>query len=126
MRLRNGREMDGSRLFRNTPNDNHMRIYEDERGVLWVAGADKKIYRVDPGTNSERGFESIPTDTDYGVSPAWMVSNGAGGLWLGALETIGRLRDGVYARVTPSPGLPETEPRSFFIVTPRWWWIGLR
>lgn len=57
-----------------------------------------------------------------------MISDGAGGLWLGlGLENkMGRLRDGKYTSVEPSAGLPETDPRSFFLDSRGWLWIGLR
>ena len=55
-----------------------------------------------------------------------MIGDGAGGLWLGTWEKIGRLRDGRYSSVEPSAGLPETDPRAFFQDSRGWLWIGLR
>src|SRR5215510_74146 len=126
LRLRNGRVIDGARLLLKETQSYHVRIYEDERGVFWVAKPDRKIYRADTNTNGELVLESFSTDTNYAVWPAWMMSDGRGGLWLALNGKIGRVRNGAYAVVEPAAGLPETDPRAFFLDSRGWLWIGLR
>ena len=102
------------------------RLYNDERGVLWMAKGDRNIYRLDLYGNGALTVESFPTDADYPVVYTHMIGDGAGGLWLGMVEKIGRLRDGRYSSVEPSAGLPETDPRAFFLDSRGWLWVGLR
>jgi ligand-binding sensor domain-containing protein/two-component sensor histidine kinase len=126
LRLRNGREINGYRLLLDEAQQFYMRFYEDERGALWVLKPDRRIYRANTNTNRGLVFESISCDTDYGIWPGWMTSDGGGGLWLGVVGKIGRVRDGTYSVVTPVAGLPETDPRSFFMDSRGWLWVGLR
>jgi signal transduction histidine kinase/ligand-binding sensor domain-containing protein len=128
LRLENGREI---HLARYVSAD--ARFYLDERGVLWIAKTDRyniytdrNIYRLDLKGNGALTVESFPTDADYGVINTHMIGDGAGGLWLGTWEKIGRLHDGRYSSVEPAAGLPETDPRSFFLDSRGWLWIGLR
>ena len=122
LRLGNGQEIDPARYV---STDAH--LYKDERGSLWIAKADRNIYRLDLNGNGTLAVESFPTDAEYGVvSHTLMIGDGAGGLWLGTWEKIGHLRDGRYSSVQPSAGLPETDPRAFFLDSRGWLWIGLR
>ena len=120
-RLGNGQEID---LARYVSTDAH--LYIDERGVLWIAKANRTIYRLNLNGDRPPTVEGFPTDADYGVIYTHMNGDGAGGLWLGTVEKIGRLRDGRYTSVEPSAGLPETDPRAFLLDSRGWLWIGLR
>jgi ligand-binding sensor domain-containing protein/signal transduction histidine kinase len=121
LRLGNGQEIDLTRYV-----STDARLYIDARNVLWIAKGDRNIYRLDLNGNGALTVESFPTDADYGVINTHMIGDGAGGLWLGTWEKIGRLRDGRYSSVEPSAGLPETDPRAFFQDSRGWLWIGLR
>jgi signal transduction histidine kinase len=121
LRLGNGQEIDLARYV-----STDARLYTDERGVLWIAKGDRKIYRFDLNGNDAFTVASFPTDADYRVTYMHMTSDGAGGLWLGTVEKMGRIRDGRYSSVEPSAGLPETDPRAFFLDSRGWLWIGLR
>ena len=121
LRLGNGQKIDLARYV-----STDARVYTDERGILWIAKADRKIYRINLIRNGAFTAESFPTDADYKVTYTHMIGDGAGGLWLGTVEKMGRIRDGRYASVEPSAGLPETDPRSFFLDSRGWLWIGLR
>lgn len=121
VRLGNGQEIDLARYV-----STDARVYTDERGVLWIAKADRKIYRLSLSGNGAFTVESFPTDADYRVTYTHMIGDGAGGLWLGTTEKMGRIRDGRYTSVEPVVGLPETDPRAVFMDSRGWLWIGLR
>lgn len=121
LRLQSGKEIDLARYV-----STDARLYIDERGVLWIAKADRKIYRLNLDGNGAFTVESFPTDADYRVTYTHMIGDGAGGLWLGTIEKMGRIRDGRYSPVEPAVGLPETDPRAFFLDSRGWLWIGLR
>src|SRR5215471_16468271 len=121
VRLGNGQEIDLARYV-----STDARVYKDERGILWIVKADRKIYRLNLKGNGAFTVESFPTDADYRMAYTHMIGDGAGGLWLGTNEKMGRIRDGRYSPVEPTVGLPETDPRAFFIDSRGWLWIGLR
>jgi len=121
VRTGNGRGID---LDRYVSSGAH--LYKDKHGVLWIAKADRNIYSLDLNRNSTLTVKSFPTDADYTVVSTLMIGDGSGGLWLGVVEKMGRLRDGRYQSFEPAPGLPETDPRAFFQDSRGWLWIGLR
>ena len=121
LRLRNGQAID---IAPYVSTDAY--LYKDERDALWIAKADRNLYRLDLRGNGAKTVESIPTDALYGVPSTLIIGDGAGGLWLGTVEKLGRLRNGSYSPVEPSAGLPETDPRAFFLDSRGWLWIGLR
>ena len=117
----NGEEIDLARYV-----STDARLHKDERGVLWIAKTDRNICRLYLNGDGALTVESFPTDADYWVAYTHMIGDGAGGLWLGTSEKIGRLRDGRYSSTEPSAGLPETDPRAFFMDSRGWLWVGLR
>jgi signal transduction histidine kinase len=121
LRLPSGKEFDIARYVSTDAS-----LYKDERGVLWVAKGDRNINRLGLSENGALTVESFPTDADYPVIYTQMIGDGAGGLWLGMVEKIGRLRDGRYSSVEPTAGLPETDPREVFLDSRGWLWVGLR
>src|SRR5262249_14717489 len=54
------------------------------------------------------------------------ISDRAGGLWLGRASLLGRVWHGKFSRLQPTGGLPETNPRCFFLDSRGWLWIGMR
>lgn len=121
----NRKKVDISSIFRAGSENYYMSVYEDKNGILWVNKTDGKTYRADTNKNGKLSFESFPTDSDF-ASSSWMIGDRQGGLWLGAVEKLGRLHDSKYKVLQPSEGLPETNPRSFFVDSRGWLWIGLR
>jgi ligand-binding sensor domain-containing protein len=119
-RVGNGKEIDLARYV-----STDARLYKDERGVLWISKTDRNIYRLDLNGNGALTVESFPIDSYY-LPYTHMIGDGAGGLWLGTVEKIGRLRGGRYSLVEPSAGLPETDPRALFLDSRGWLWVGLR
>jgi two-component sensor histidine kinase len=55
-----------------------------------------------------------------------MVRDQSGDLWLGGNALLAKLVEGRLVVLQPSDGLPETNPRAFFIDSRGWLWIGLR
>lgn len=107
-------------------------FYEDETGKLWFSKregtntqGDGTIYRVDPARPRALTVESFAADFTWTIGPL-MISDGAGGLWLGQREWLGRLWQGKFIRLEPTDGLPETDPRCFFLDSRGWLWIGMR
>jgi len=121
LRLPSGKEIDLARFV-----SSDTRLYPDERCVLWVAKEDGKIYRLQLNGDGAATVDSFPTDVDYKVYYTQMIGDGSGGLWLGTIEKMGRIRNGRYSSVEPAVGLPETDPRAFFLDSRGWLWIGLR
>jgi len=55
-----------------------------------------------------------------------MVGDGGGGIWLATAERLCRIRQGKFSCLQPMAGLPETDPRSLFVDSRGWLWIGQR
>jgi signal transduction histidine kinase len=121
LRLPSGKEIDLARYV-----STDARLYIDERNVLWIAKGDRNIYRLDLSGNGALTVESFPTNADYSMPYTYMIGDGAGGIWLGTTQKMGRLRNGSYSSVEPTVGLPETDPRAFFVDSRGWLWVGLR
>jgi ligand-binding sensor domain-containing protein/anti-sigma regulatory factor (Ser/Thr protein kinase) len=107
-------------------------FYEDETGKLWFMKSDSKnlygdgqIYRADPARPGPLILESFQADFTWTVGPL-MISDRAGGLWLGQREKLSRLWQGTFIHQKPTDGLPEADPRCVFLDSRGWLWIGLR
>lgn len=126
LRLRSGREVDLPPLL---PAASTFRFVEDEGGRLWLGPDDGKIYRLDVTQPGPPTVESFTVDFTLTTGRAMMTGDGAGGLWLGNKDSaikLGRLRQGRFIAVEEGAGLPETDPRAFFLDSRGWLWIGLR
>lgn len=102
------------------------RLYQDQRGVWWIAKTDGNIYRFDLNGNGDLVVESFPTGGEYWLEGKSMIGDGADGLWLGGVDKLERLHQSRVFPVKPGVGLPETNPRAFFLDSRGWLWIGLR
>lgn len=135
LRLRSGREVALASFgpFRAFPV--YFLFYEDEKGNLWFSRSEGKdnpdegpIYRAELAEGRPAAIESFPSGfscaPEYGE--AFMISDRAGGLWLGRTGLLGRLWHGKFSRLQPTEGLFETNPRCFFLDSRGWLWIGMR
>jgi signal transduction histidine kinase len=111
-------------------------IYEDPAGTIW-ASAHSNLYRFDPARHAPPFFERITPEfplaeqVQPGPSPGRhgaraLISDGAGSLWIGDMYMLAKYVNGKLTVLEPTDGLPETDPRSFFIDHRGWLWIGLR
>jgi ligand-binding sensor domain-containing protein len=102
-------------------------LYEDPAGKVWIKPLREGLYVLDPARKGRVTFEHI---SQSDISPfsgvVRMISDRSGTLWLGAHELLGRLVNGRVEMLGPSDGLPETDPRAFFLDSRGWLWIGLR
>ena len=102
-------------------------LYQDPSGKIWVYPQRQGLFDFDP---SQRGRFVLNQVLSNAIAPAGgvgrMIGDRSGGLWLGAHEQLGRLINGRLIMFEPSEGLPETRPRSFFVDSRGWLWIGLR
>ena len=124
LQLRNGRVIDVSKYVDSKAEGS--RFYEDEKGTLWIAKRDNKIYRGTPDANGVFSFESFPTEAPFGYFGSRIISDGAGGVWLTSPLFLGRFRNREYSSVQISEALPERDPRSIFKDSRGWLWIGNR
>lgn len=101
-------------------------LYLDPRGRIWSYQDDKGLYYFDsPGdVRSYRRASPNPLPAFHDVNR--VISDGSGGLWLGAHDSLGRLVANQLVSFKPDNGLPETRPRTFFLDSRGWLWIGLR
>jgi signal transduction histidine kinase/ligand-binding sensor domain-containing protein len=132
LRLRNGRKLALAEFGPVKAWPTYFLFYEDETGKLWFSKrestntqGDGSIYRVDPARPGALTVESFAADFTWIAGPL-MISDRAGGLWLGDRQRLGRLWHGKSIRVEPTDGLPETDPRCFFLDSRGWLWIGMR
>lgn len=126
VRLRSGRDLALADFFPAAVADTFVHFYEDETGKLWVSKGDGQLYRADATRPGRLNFENFPTDFPLLAPGPLMISDGAGGLWLGNRSRLGRLWQGKFAPLETSDGLPEIDPRSFFRDSRGWLWIGWR
>lgn len=124
--LRCGRDLDLADFFPANAPLVYIHFYEDETGKLWMSRGDGFLYRADATRPGRLNFESFPTDFPLLAASPQMISDRAGGLWLGSRSRLGRLWQGKFAPMEASDGLPEIDPRSFFMDSRGWLWIGLR
>jgi ligand-binding sensor domain-containing protein/signal transduction histidine kinase len=98
---------------------------QSQTGELWAVISDGNIFRR-AATSSL--FERLPN-----VLPAQLISamvdlitDKSGALWIGQHEAMARLKNGKITLFQPRAGMPEINPRSFFLDSRGWLWIGLR
>src|SRR5262249_35702108 len=87
---------------------------------------DGRIYHTDPKRIGRVEAESYPADFSLTSAYPQVITDHAGGLWLGSRQKLARLWHGKFVRVEPTQGLPEIDPRSFFMDSRGWLWIGMR
>ena len=136
LRLRSGREIALTEFGPFTAPQTLFHFYEDETGKLWFGkaegdwktlGGDGQLYTADPARPGPLAWSRLATDFAWVYSTGMlMTSDRAGGLWLGTQQMLGRLWQGKFIRLAPRDGLPETDPRCFFLDRRGWLWIGLR
>ena len=109
-------------------------IYEDPAGTIWVA-AGINLYRFDPSRRTppfaERLVLEFPPGETLEAEPAhhnarFLISGAAGTLWIGDMYMLAKYTNSKLTVLAPTDGLPETDPRTFFIDHRGWLWIGLR
>lgn len=101
-------------------------LYEDSTGRVWISPFGSGLYYTDPAPHSPARFQFVAGSNTSIPSVLRMISDRSGTLWLGADRRLGRVIDGRVALLQPTAGLPETNPRSFFVDSRGWLWIGLR
>jgi len=102
-------------------------LYEDLQGRIWANPFDRGLYYADPSGDGPVVFHPATTAETFSIPNALrMVSDRSGGLWLGGNALLAKLVNGRVVVLQPSDGLPETNPRAFFVDSRGWLWIGLR
>ena len=99
--------------------------YEDPAGRIWISQAQRGLCYFEKALGD--ACRHIPLSALTPMTGALrMISDCSGRLWLGAHGMLGRLVNGRMVIQRPTEGLPETNPRSLFIDSRGWLWIGLR
>ncbi len=99
--------------------------YEDPTGRIWISQAQRGLCYFETALGD--ACRHIPLSALAPMTGALrMISDCSGRLWLGAHGMLGRLINGRVVVQQPTEGLPETNPRSLFIDSRGWLWIGLR
>jgi ligand-binding sensor domain-containing protein/signal transduction histidine kinase len=102
-------------------------LYQDPGGMIWFCSYDNILYCLDPTAPKGRLVaRRIILDYPSAFGALRMIADRTGGLWIGAQLVLGRVIDGRATMLQPTDGLPETDPRAFFIDSRGWLWIGLR
>lgn len=125
LRLRNGRELLFTELASVDEYKKKIVFYEDENGKLWLNKDDGKIYRADTNTQSKLTFESFVGNVDT-FQGNHVVSDGVGGIWLTAWFTLCRIHQYKFSCLQGREGMPEINPRSLFVDSRGWLWVGHR
>ncbi|MEP7272778.1 MAG: two-component regulator propeller domain-containing protein [Acidobacteriota bacterium] len=102
-------------------------LYEDSNGRMWVCSSDTNLYWRDPGWEGGGAFQhiSLPSVSSFNFVRL-MIDDQSGSLWLGEVRLLAKLTHGQISLFKPTVGLPETDPRAFFLDSRGWLWIGLR
>ena len=103
-------------------------LYEDRARKLWAVALDGNLYRMDLTRQERVVFENLPVRLIPPFDQTLLLtSDRAGVLWLGVHDGgVGRIANGNLEVLQPAAGLPETNPRVFFLDSRGWLWIGLR
>ncbi len=101
-------------------------LHESPAGRLWVSSYND-LYWIDPLPGRQPIFRHLPTNRDLPFPGAsYMISDPSGALWFGKQEILGRVKNATFELMHAKPGLPETNPRAFYLDSRGWLWIGLR
>lgn len=102
-------------------------LYADPTGTIWASAEDQGLYYFDPSQRGRAVFDHLSLSATTTLKGAQrIISDRSGALWLAGHELLGKLVNGRAVMLQPSEGLPETRPRTFFIDSRGWLWIGLR
>jgi ligand-binding sensor domain-containing protein/two-component sensor histidine kinase len=101
-------------------------MYEDSAGKIWIGLLDHNLYWFDPARRQSPLFQHISLQDDWQSYTRNMLRDRTGALWVGGFGGMLRLVDDKPIRVEPTEGLPEANPRAFFLDSRGWLWIGLR
>jgi ligand-binding sensor domain-containing protein/signal transduction histidine kinase len=103
-------------------------LYVDSTGRVWVGPENLGLYYYDRLKSGRANFTQLlpPGTTNLFRAPQRTISDRSGNIWLGGHEWLGKLIDNQLMLLPPSDGLPETRPRTFFVDSRGWLWIGLR
>lgn len=103
-------------------------IYVDPSARVWVSAGDRNLYEVDVAKSGRAIFKRVSLEAVRPTgSISWMASDQGGALWIGGRFGLLARMNNEGARLTePTAGLPEVEPRTLFIDSRGWLWIGLR
>lgn len=126
IRLRNGQLISLKKYFNDSDLSKEFYFYEDENGSLWFVINSKEIYRLDARANSLLIHILTVENSVFQHTHPQIVSDRAGGLWFSARFDLCRLRERLFKCFQPTDGLPSVEPRSLFVDSRGWLWIGTR
>lgn len=102
-------------------------LYEDPEGIIWISPEQQGLYRFYQSGKLHGAFEHVSSKTIAPFSGALrMINDRSGAMWLGEHEMLGKLVNGRVEMLQPAEGLPETNPRFFFLDSRGWLWVGLR
>ncbi len=132
LRLRDGRDLPLTAIASIDELARGVAIYQDETGKIWinkgVCGNERgsgTILRADVTNFDHISFERFAADfRDLGYR-VQMTSDGAGGIWMATSGRLCRLHSTLKC-MQPSGGLPEIDPRSLFLDSRGWLWVGQR
>lgn len=103
-------------------------LYSDSSGRLWVSPENHGLYDLDSVTSKSGTFKQLvpPSSTTLFRGAQEAIADSSGTLWLAGHEWLGRLINNELLMLDAGTGLPETRPRTFFVDSRGWLWIGLR
>jgi ligand-binding sensor domain-containing protein/signal transduction histidine kinase len=102
-----------------------LELCEDAGGNLWFATA-SNVYWFDQRRQGAIQFRVRPAENSRISIPNHLACDWRGAVWLGTQGQLGRLVNGKVTIIATADGLPETNPRAFFLDSRGWLWIGLR
>ncbi len=126
IRFHNGRELPLTAIASLEELSKGVSYYEDENGKLWVKKGDGKIYCGRFTQSNRPALERLAAEFQEVGYGSQMISDRAGGIWIGTAERLCRIRQGEISCLQQTSGLPEIDPRSLFVDSRGWLWIGHR
>jgi ligand-binding sensor domain-containing protein/signal transduction histidine kinase len=99
-------------------------LYKDPSGKIWASAWKDGLFIFDSPYDS---FDHVSAnDIMPFTGVVRTISDRAGNMWFGAHDLLARYVSGQTEILKPRDGLPETDPRIFFVDSRGWLWIGLR
>src|SRR5262249_9055714 len=123
LQLRNGRKLStedgiGQALVNS--------IYRDPFGRLWVSVGEHDLFYSDSCHAGAPHFNRISLGPNISSGTTRMVCDRSGTLWLAGGYLLARVKDGIVSSLREKDGLAQINPRSVFVDSRGWLWIGQR